>query len=47
MNAINAELGFEVLERQLSWELETARVPRPAGQAVPGAGPAQRSAAQS
>jgi GNAT superfamily N-acetyltransferase len=30
MAAINAELGFEVLERQLSWELETARIPRPA-----------------
>jgi len=25
MIAINSELGFEVLERQLSWELETAR----------------------
>jgi GNAT superfamily N-acetyltransferase len=30
MTAINAELGFEVLERQLSWELETARILRPA-----------------
>ena len=30
MDAINTELGFTVLERQLSWELETARVPRPA-----------------
>jgi GNAT superfamily N-acetyltransferase len=41
MNAINTELGFVVLERQLSWELETARVPRTAGQAAPGAGAAQ------
>jgi GNAT superfamily N-acetyltransferase len=31
MDAINAELGFTLLERQLSWELETGRVPRPAG----------------
>ena len=31
MDAINTELGFTVLERQLSWELETARVPQPAG----------------
>ena len=38
MNAINTELGFEVLERQLSWELETARAARPAGLAAPGAG---------
>ncbi len=30
MTAINTELGFTVLERQLSWELETARIPRPA-----------------
>jgi RimJ/RimL family protein N-acetyltransferase len=30
MAAINTELGFEVLERQLSWELETARIPPPA-----------------
>ena len=30
MDAINTELGFTVLERQLSWELETARIPRPA-----------------
>ena len=30
MNAINTELGFEMLERQLSWELETARIPPPA-----------------
>ena len=37
MNAINTELGFEVLERQLSWELDTARAPRPAGHAAPGA----------
>ena len=36
MNAINAELGFEILERQLSWELETARAPRAAGLAEPG-----------
>jgi hypothetical protein len=38
---INTELCFEVLERQLSWELETARAPRPAGLAAPGAGAAQ------
>jgi GNAT superfamily N-acetyltransferase len=31
MDAINTELGFTVLERQLNWELETARIPRPAG----------------
>jgi len=37
MIAINAELGFEVLERQLSWELETAHAPGPAGLAAPGA----------
>ena len=42
MNATNTEMGFEVLDRQLSWELETARVPRPAGQAAPDAGAAQR-----
>jgi GNAT superfamily N-acetyltransferase/RimJ/RimL family protein N-acetyltransferase len=30
MTAINTELGFEVLERQLSWELETAHIPAPA-----------------
>jgi len=30
MDAINTELGFTVLERQLNWELETARIPRPA-----------------
>ena len=30
MDAINTELGFTVLERQLSWELETARIPPPA-----------------
>ena len=41
MTAINIELGFEVLERQLSWELETARAPGPAGRAAPGAGAAQ------
>jgi RimJ/RimL family protein N-acetyltransferase len=41
MNAINAGLGFEVLERQLSWELETARLPAPAGPAAPGAGAVQ------
>jgi GNAT superfamily N-acetyltransferase len=41
MIAINNELGFEVLERQLSWELETARAPRPAGPAAPGASAAQ------
>jgi hypothetical protein len=33
MTAINTELGFEVLERQISWELGTAR--------APGAGAAQ------
>jgi hypothetical protein len=37
MAAINIELGFEVLERQLSWELETARAPGPAGLTAPGA----------
>jgi hypothetical protein len=50
MNAINTELGFVVLERQLSWELKTARAARPAGLAAPGAGPAhpwRRSSAQS
>jgi len=41
MTAINRELGFEILERQLSWELETARAPGPAGLAAPGAGAAQ------
>ena len=41
MNAINAELGFEVLERQLSWELETARAPGGADIAAPGAAAAQ------
>src|SRR5215472_2283457 len=41
MNAINAELGFEVLERQLSWELETDHVPGGAGLAAPGASAAQ------
>jgi GNAT superfamily N-acetyltransferase len=41
MAAINTELGFEVLERQLSWELETARAPGPAGLAAPGAEAAQ------
>lgn len=39
MIAINTELGFEVLERQLSWELETARVPT--ALATPGADAAQ------
>jgi len=38
MAAINTELGFEVLERQLSWEIETARIPRPADLGAPGAG---------
>jgi GNAT superfamily N-acetyltransferase len=37
MIAINTELGFEILERQLSWELETARAPGPAGLTAPGA----------
>jgi len=41
MAAINTELGFKVLERQLSWELETARAPGPTGPAAPGAGAAQ------
>ncbi len=41
MDAINTELGFEVLERQLSWELETARAPRAAGLAAPSADTAQ------
>jgi GNAT superfamily N-acetyltransferase len=41
MAAINTELGFEVLEQQLSWELETARAPGPAGLAAPGADAAQ------
>jgi GNAT superfamily N-acetyltransferase/RimJ/RimL family protein N-acetyltransferase len=41
MNAINTALGFEVLERQLSWELETARAPGLTGLAAPGAGAAQ------
>jgi len=30
MIAINTELGFTVLERQLSWELNTVRIPWPA-----------------
>lgn len=30
MIAINAELGYEVLDRLLSWELQTARAPAPA-----------------
>jgi GNAT superfamily N-acetyltransferase len=30
MAAINTELGFTILERQLSWELETAGIPSPA-----------------
>jgi GNAT superfamily N-acetyltransferase/RimJ/RimL family protein N-acetyltransferase len=39
MAAINDEIGFTALERQLSWELETARIPRPAelGAQRPGA----------
>src|SRR5262249_20683728 len=41
MNAINTALGFEVLERQLSRELETARAPGLTGLAAPGAGAAQ------
>jgi GNAT superfamily N-acetyltransferase len=41
MTAINHELGFAVLERQLAWELETARAPGPAGLTAPGAGAAQ------
>jgi GNAT superfamily N-acetyltransferase len=36
MTAINTELGYQLLERQLSWELETARAPGPAGLAAPG-----------
>jgi GNAT superfamily N-acetyltransferase len=31
MDAINTELGFTVLERQLSWSLETAGIPRADG----------------
>jgi len=41
MIAINTALGFEVLERWLSWELETARAPGAAGLAAPGASAAQ------
>ena len=41
MAAINTELGYTVLERQLSWELETARVPGPPGLDAPGAEAAQ------
>jgi GNAT superfamily N-acetyltransferase len=37
MAAINTELGYTVLERLLSWELETARAPGAAGPAAPGA----------
>jgi GNAT superfamily N-acetyltransferase len=36
MIAINTELGFEVLERQLSWILEVARAPALANLAPPG-----------
>jgi hypothetical protein len=46
MNAINTELGFEILERQLSWELETARAPGIARLAAPRASTAQPSTAQ-
>jgi GNAT superfamily N-acetyltransferase len=41
MTAINTELGFEVLERQSSWELETARVPGLAGPTAAGTDAAQ------
>jgi GNAT superfamily N-acetyltransferase len=41
MVAINNEIGFTVLERQTSWELETARIPRPADLGAPGPGTAQ------
>ncbi|MBO0818300.1 MAG: GNAT family N-acetyltransferase, partial [Actinobacteria bacterium] len=41
MNAINTELGFEILERQLSWELATARAPGIARLAAPRASTAQ------
>jgi alkylation response protein AidB-like acyl-CoA dehydrogenase len=41
MNAINTELGFQMLERQLSWELETARAPGAGGLTTPGASAAQ------
>jgi GNAT superfamily N-acetyltransferase len=41
MTAINTALGFEVLERQLTWELATARAPGAAGLAAPGAGAGQ------
>jgi len=30
MDAINTELGFTILERQLSWELNMVRIPWPA-----------------
>jgi GNAT superfamily N-acetyltransferase len=36
MIAINAELGYEVLDRQLSWELEIARAPALASLTSPG-----------
>ena len=41
MIAINTALGFEFLERWLSWELETARAPGGADLAAPGATAAQ------
>jgi GNAT superfamily N-acetyltransferase len=41
MVAINTALGFEILERQVSWELETVRAPGAAGLAAPGASAAQ------
>jgi hypothetical protein len=37
MIAINTELGFEVLEQERSWELQTARAPALASLARPGA----------
>lgn len=36
MIAINTELGFEVLEREPSWELQVAHAPAPANLAGPG-----------
>ena len=41
MDTINTQLGFTVLERQLSWELGTARIPRPADLGAPSPGATQ------
>ena len=41
MIAINTALGFEVLERWLSWELDAARAPGPGEPRPPGASAAQ------